>query len=214
MKFALKVNGVEELRRKVANVAECATAGTLTRRGLSAVGKIVTQSQKRMAPVRKPRVLRRKLRALQAKGVEIGKATKRASVVVKKFRRVEADFIGPRQLIKPGLVKRSIGYRVLKKDNAFIVKMGMNVGKKRSNKNFAPHASFVGSGTDQRYSFRPKAGQIGPNKINRGRMPPNRFIYDATNIVAVQAMKILEQHVQEDTVRAFKMSIRASRAGV
>lgn len=193
IKFGIRVNGVEELRRKMANVADCAISGAVTRRGLSEVGRIVTRQQKAMAPVRPKRI--KKFRSI---GLVDG---------------VRPD--GPLRYIPPGLVKRSIGYRVVRGKGSlkgsFVVKMGMNVGKKRRDKNFAPHAAFVGIGTKQRFSFRPKAGQIGPNKINRGVMPQNRFIYNATNVAAVSAMAALDKAVKEDMVRAYNLSLRASR---
>lgn len=205
MKLQIRVNGAEELRRKVANVAECAVAGTLTRRGLSEVGRIVTRAQKNMAPVRKGRVRLRALDKRLKKGMPIGKATRLSSVQVVRRRKKTGE------IIKPGLIRRSIGYRVLNVDGIFVVKMGMNVGKKKSNNNFAPHAAFVGVGTKQRFSFRPKPGQVGPNKINRGVMPKNPFIANATQFAAAAAIAALDKAVKEDTVRAFKLSLRASR---
>jgi hypothetical protein len=191
IKFGIRVNGVEELRRRVANVADCAISGAVTRRGLSEVGRIVTRQQKAMAPVRNKK-------SIKTRG-----------------KRLAAGVSGPQKFIKPGLVKRSIGYRVVRGKGSLqgtlVVKMGMNVGKKRSNNNFAPHAAFVGVGTQQRYAFRPRGNQIGPNKANRGRMPQNRFIYNAMNVAAVSAMAALDKAVKEDMVRAYNLSLRASR---
>jgi hypothetical protein len=217
IKFGIRVNGVEELRRRVANVADCAISGAVTRRGLSEVGRIVTRQQKAMAPVRKGRLVKRELHKRLARGMEIGKAVKLSTVPVLKTRgkRLAPGVSGPEKFIKPGLVKRSIGYRVARGKGSLkgslVLKMGMNVGKKRSNNNFAPHAAFVGVGTQQRYAFRPKANQIGPNKINRGIMPQNRFINDGMNVAAVSAMAALDKAVKEDMVRAYQLSLRASR---
>jgi hypothetical protein len=215
MKLQIKATGVEELRRAVANVAECAVAGTLTRRGLSEVGRIVTRAQKNMAPVRKGRLSLRKLDKRLQKGIEIGKATRLSTTKApSKMRKLGPDFIGPGREIKPGLIKRSIGYRVIRSkgmDAQFTVKMGMNVGKKRSNNNFAPHAAFVGSGTQQRYSNAAKSAFTGPQRVNRGRMPQNRFIADATLFASGAALAALDKAVKEDMVRAYKLSLRASR---
>lgn len=198
MRLSIRVSGVEELRRRVANVAECAVAGTLTRRGLSEVGRLVTRAQKNLAPVRKGRVRLRELDKRLKKGMAVGKATRLSSVAVTRVRKATGD------VIKPGLIKRSIGYRVLKKDGFFVVKMGMNVGKKRSNSNYAPHSAFVGKA---------KAGQPRKTKAgaNRGIMPANLFIANGTRFAARAAIKALEKAVAEDTVRAYKLSLRASR---
>ncbi len=199
MKLAIRVSGVEVLRRKVANVAECAVSGSLTRRGLSQVGQLVTRAQKNMAPIRKGRVRLRELDKRLKKGMPIGKATRLSSVPVKKVRKSTGE------AIKPGLIRRSIGYRVLKVDGSFVVKMGMNVGKKRSSSNFAPHAAFVGKEKDGQ----PRKTKAG---ANRGVMPRNLFIANGTRFAARVAINALDKAVKEDTVRAFNMSLRASRS--
>lgn len=215
MKLQIQVNGVEELRRKVANVAECAVAGTLTRRGLSDVGRIVTRAQKNMAPVRKGRVQLRKLDKRLKKGMAIGKATRLSTtkprVVLKEG---EAGLPVER---KPGLIKRSIGYRVLKQskgsDATFVVKMGMNVGKKRGSPNYAPHRMLVAFGTKERFTNGKLSGnEMGPKRgASRGVMPKNQFIHHATQFSAAAAIHALDKAVKEDTVRAYKLSLRASR---
>jgi hypothetical protein len=198
MKLQVRVSGVEVLRQKVANVAECAVAGTLTRRGLTKVGQIVTRAQENMASVRKGRVRLRELDKRLKKGMPIGKATRLSSVQVVRRRKKTGE------IIKPGLIRRSIGYRVLKVDGNFVVKMGMNVGKKRSSPNYAPHAAFVGKAS---------AGQPRKTKAgaNRGIMPANLFIANGTRFAAPAAIAALDKAVKEDTVRAFKLSLRASR---
>lgn len=211
MKLSIRVSGDEELRRKMANVADCSVSGTLTRRGLTQVGQIVTRVQKRMAPVRKGRLQMRKMKGRIGRGMEIGKAIRLSKVPVQRVRKMPADFIGPGRQIKPGLIKRSIGYRVSRVQGSFVVKMGMNVGKRRSNNNFAPHSAIVGVGTKQRFSFNPRPGEVGPNKINRGVMPQNRFIADATAVAAQSAIAALDKAVKEDTVRAYNLSLRSTR---
>lgn len=202
MKLQIRVSGVEELRRRVANVAECAVAGTLTRRGLSEVGRLVTRAQKNLAPVRKGRVRLRALDKRLKKGMAVGKATRLSSVAVVRRRKATGE------IIKPGLIKRSIGYRVVRRGSGpgavFQVKMGMNVGKKRSHSNFAPHSAFVG---------KERMGQPRKTKAgaNRGQMPANLFIANGTRFAAAAAIKALERAVAEDTVRAYKLSLRASR---
>lgn len=197
MKLQIKVNGVEELRRKFANVAEVAVSGTMTRRGLTDAARIVTRAQKNLAPVR-PKGTKR-FRSIGKVKTGVGY--------------VRPD--GPLRYIPPGLVKRSIGFRVIKpkgKDAQFMVKMGMNVGKKRSNKNFAPHAAFVGVGTQPRFSNgRLRGNEYGPSRVSRGRMPQNRFINDGTQFAAASAIAALDKAVKEDMVRAYKLSLRASR---
>lgn len=217
MRLQIKANGVDELRRKVANVAECAVAGTLTRRGLSDVGRIVTRAQKNMAPVRKGRILQRKLDKRLQKGMAVGKATRLSTVPINRVQKLDPDFIGPPRLRKPGLIKRSIGYRVLKQssgsDATFVVKMGMNVGKKRSHQNYAPHRMLVAFGTKERFTNGKLTGkEMGPKRgASRGRMPKNQFIHHATQFAAASAIAALDKAVKEDTVRAYRLSLRASR---
>lgn len=198
MKLAIRVSGVEVLRRKFANVAECAVSGSLTRRGMSEAARLVTRAQKNLAPVRKGRIQLRKLDARLKKGMAVGKATRLSSVPVVRRRKATGE------IIKPGLIRRSIGYRILKVDGSFMVKMGMNVGKKRSNSNFAPHSAFVGKA---------KTGQPRQTKAgaNRGVMPANLFIANGTRFAARAAIAALDRAVKEDTVRAFNLSLRASR---
>jgi hypothetical protein len=42
-------------------------------------------------------------------------------------------------------------------------------------------------------------------------MPQNRFINDGMNVAAVSAMAALDKAVKEDMVRAYQLSLRASR---
>lgn len=201
MKLAVRVSGVEVLRRKFANVAECAISGKLTRKGLTQAAQLITRAQKNLAPVRKGRVRLRELDKRLKKGMAVGKATRLSSVEVVKKRKATDE------RIKPGLIRRSIGYRILRRDGNFVVKMGMNVGKRRANSNFAPHSAFVGKA---------KAGQDRKTKAgaSRGRMPSNTFIANGTRFAAPAAIRALDKAVKEDTVLAFNLSLRASREGV
>lgn len=206
MKLQIRVSGVETLRQRIKNVGDCATVGALTRRGLTQVGQIVTRAQKNFAPVRKGRVRLRELDKRLKKGMAVGKATRLSSVQVTKFRKNPAE--GQKREIKPGLIKRSIGYRVVRRgsgsDAAWVVKMGMNVGKKRSNNNHAPHAAFVGKA---------KAGTPRKTKAgaNRGIMPSNIFISNGMRFAAPAAIAALDKAVKQDMVRAYNLSLRASR---
>ena len=203
MKLAIRVSGVEVLRQRVRNAAECATSGALTRRGLGEVGRIVTRAQKNLAPVRKGRVRQRELDKRLKKGMAVGKATRLSSVAVNKFRALPKGTIGPRRLIKPGLIKRSIGYRIIRGKDVLTLKMGMNVGKKRSHANYAPHRSFVGKGTKQRKT---KPG------ANRGVMPRNFFIANAYQFAAASAIAALNKTVGEDMRSAFNLQLRPASA--
>jgi hypothetical protein len=202
MKLQIRVSGVEVLRSRLRNVGECAITGALTRRGLTQVGQLVTRAQKNLAPVRKGRIRLRQLDKRLKKGMAIGKATRLSSVQVVRRRKKTGE------LIKPGLIKRSIGYRVVRRgskaDAVWQVKMGMNVGKKRANNNFAPHAAFVGKAT---------AGQERKTKAgaSRGQMPSNLFIPNGTRFAAAAAISALDKAVKEDMVRAYNLSLRASR---
>lgn len=211
MRLQIRVSGADVLRQRIRNVGECASVGALTRRGLTQVGQLVTRAQKNLAPVRKGRIRLRQLDKRLKKGMAVGKATRLSSVQVTKFRKNPAE--GQKREIKPGLIKRSIGYRVVRRgsgaDAVFQVKMGMNVGKKRSNNNHAPHAAFVGKAS---------AGQPRKTKAgaNRGIMPSNMFIPNGTRFAAAAAIAALDKAVKEDTVRAYNLSLRATRgfAGV
>jgi hypothetical protein len=148
------------------------------------------------------------------KGMEVGKATRLSSVVIPKTRgaRLKAGVSGPQKFIRPGLVKRSIGYRVQRRQGYFLVKMGMNVGKKKVSDNFAPHAAILGASKRQpRYSNKFN-GSVGPHRMFRGIMPRNTFIANATRFAAPAAIKALDAAVKADTVRAFNLSLRASRS--
>lgn len=194
MKLAIRVSGADLLRQRMTALSELAGSDRLVRKGMSDAARIVSRAQKNLAPVRKGRVQMRQLDKRLKKGMAIGKATRLSSVPVVKRRAKTGD------IIKPGLLKRSIGFRVKKEKgtNSYSVVIGANVGKKRSNPNNAPHAAFVGSGTKQRYAFRPKAGTIGPRKANRGIMPPNYYISNALRFAAPAALKALEAGVQAE----------------
>lgn len=196
MKARILIDGTQQLRERMIGLAEAAKTDRFVRKGMSNAARIVARAQKNMAPVRKGRVQVRKLNKLLQKGVSSSKALQRSSVAVAKFRAIPVDkktgtrSIGPRRFIPPGLLKRSIGFRVKKERGTgeYSVVIGANVGKKRRNPNNAPHAAFVGSGT------KPRKG--------RGTMPGNPYISVATNFAAPAAMKALEAGVHAEIAAA------------
>lgn len=195
----ISTTGTKQLRSKMIEMADLAKTDKLVRKGMTDAARIVANAQKNMAPVRKGRVQLRKLNRALQKGATLSTATRRSSVAVSKFRAIPMVKVnkfekvrpdGPQRFILPGLLKRSIGFRVKKgKDGEFRVVIGANVGKKRSNKNNAPHAAFIGSGTKVRAT---KAG------ANRGAMPPNSYINTATNFAAGPAIQALERGVKAE----------------
>lgn len=187
MKARILIDGAQQLRERMSEMAELAKTDRFVRKGMSNAARIIARAQKNMAPVRKGRVQLRALDKRLKKGMAIGKATRLSSVPVVKTRKATGESI------KPGLLKRSIGYRVKKVQGEYTVVIGANVGKKRKNPNNAPHAAFVGSGSKPRQT---KSG------ANRGTMPANPYISVATNFAAAAALKALEAGVREEVAAA------------
>jgi len=215
----LDILGAAQLRERLKELGEAGNTGTLVRKGMSDAGRLIARAQKERAPVRQGRVSMRKLKRNIAAGQSLTKARSGATSIVKKFRAIakvktENGFerpAGPRQYIPPGLLKRSIGYRVRKVKGVWQIVSGANVGKKRKDKNFAPHRAFVGSGTVQRYSnkFNDK---IGPQRVNRGRMPANPYIMAGLNAAAGAALKALEAGVRAFMNVTLKSRLLARRS--
>jgi hypothetical protein len=183
VKARILIDGDKQLRAQMEELSELAYSDKLVRGGMSDAARIIARSQKNMAPVRK--------NPMQKKFRSIGKVKTDRGYV-------RPD--GPLRLIPPGLLKRSIGFRV-KRDRAsgtVSVVVGANVGKKKRNPNNAPHAAFVGSGTIQRFSNKFSKKRVGPLRANRGIMPPNDYISVATNFAAPAAMKALEAGVRAE----------------
>lgn len=184
MKVQILIDGEQRLRERMIQLADKAKTDKFVRKGMSDAARLVARAQQNMAPVRPVRV--KKFRS-------IGKVKTAAGYV-------RPD--GPLRFIPPGLLKRSIGFRVKKEKGtggSYSVVIGANVGKKKKNPNNAPHAAFVGSGTVQRYSNgRQSARFHGPTRVNRGIMPANPYISIATNFAAPAALKALEAGVQAE----------------
>lgn len=195
MKVSVSIDGATQLQQRFADVAEAGLTGRLLRKGMSNTGRILTNAYKNSAPVRRGRVQVRKLNRLLQRGVSSSTALRRSSVQVVKVRRMNADFIGPRNQIKPGQLKRSIHFRIRKSQSGvFILRSGMNVGLKRNDHRRAPHAHLVGLGTKRR-------DKSGPN---RGIMPQNKFIATATNFAAAAAMNALDAGFNQEVVSVLK----------
>jgi hypothetical protein len=192
VKTRIYISGVAQVRQKCAELAERAGTSPTIRKALSNAAAWISINQKMRAPIRAPIIQKRKYNKLIAKGKSDTFASFKSGVVQKKVRAATG------KEIKPGLLRRSIGYRVQKKAGAWQVVVGANVGKKRKNPNNAPHAAFVGSGTKQRYAFRPRGGVVGPRKDNRGVMPPNSYIMRGFMAASSGAMERLETGVRQE----------------
>lgn len=220
MQIQADITGFDRLQRRVARLAEPARQSKIVRRGISEASALVAKAQRNMAPVRKARVRLRQLdrnmrlrrtRNPETKQVRFGrwsvaKATARASVAQRKFRAIRkvggVRPEGPRELIKPGQLKRSIHSRVRVLAGGLFAKAGMNVGLKRNDRRRAPHGHFVALGTALRRTKRRLStkgkGKKTWNAASRGVMPANSFIRDASAMVAAQARRLLERRVRED----------------
>lgn len=181
MTIGIDIIGTQELRKRMADLETLARNGSrLVRKGMSNAGRLIHQAQKVRAPVRQAKISIRKTRELIAKGRSLTAARKGASRVQKKFRKTGEE-------IRPGLLKRSLGYRVRKKDGYWQVVIGANVGKKRDNPNFAPHSNLQG-GTKVRKTA---------SGAKRGRTYPNLYIATGLHAASGQALKALEMGVKE-----------------
>lgn len=180
MNLSLDIIGTMQLRKRMVELESLAKGSRLIRKGMGNAGRLIHQAQKARAPVRQARISVRKTRELIAKGRSLTAARKGASRVQKKFRKNGDE-------IKPGLLKRSLGYRIRKKDGLYQVVIGANVGKKRDNPNYAPHSVLQG-GTKVRKT---KAG------ANRGRTYPNLYIKAGLHAASGAALKALEAGVKE-----------------
>lgn len=183
MTVSVYISGVEKVRQRVGELAQRAGSSPPVRKGLSSAGAWISTNQKLRAPVRTPIQRKRIFNKLIAKGKSTGFAAFKAGTVQKKFRSATG------QQIKPGLLRRSIGYRVRKRQGEWQVVIGANVGKKKVNPNFAPHRAFVGSGTRHRET---RSG------ARRGFMPPNSYIIRGFMAASHGALERMELGVQQE----------------
>lgn len=212
-----RTEGMDRLQKRFHALESSVRTSKVVRRGASQAVALIAKAQRNLAPVRRGRVsiralnkaVRRKKGRVTPEG--LAKATKKATREHRKFRSIPlVDGVrpdGPRTTIKPGQIRRSIGYRVTIRKEAVTAKAGMNVGKKKSNPSFAPHATIVGSMrhkprfTKGRMKHRASAASRGKphfKKAYRGIMPDNTFVYDAFRMAAPSALRILNKSVRED----------------
>lgn len=226
IQIAANVQGFEALQARVYALADDARRSKIIRRGISEAIALIARQQKNLAPIRKPRLQARTLERILAKKRrpsvdQISRATKRASVVQKKFRSIgmhkHVPKIGPKEIIPPGQLKRSIHSRTklipASKGGGMIAKAGPNVGVKRRNRNFAPHAHLVSLGTKLRKTV--SKSTIWNRRTHwsqsRGKMPANPYIKQARSIASGPALKLLERRVREDIVLSIqRANARAS----
>lgn len=201
--------GIPKLQARVQQLAFYALTNKVVRRGISEAAAVVARSIKNAAPVRKPRVSVRILDKLMKRrrgwvgqgGQNLSKATRKASIVQKKLRKIRGGGMGPRELIEPGLLKRSVHSRVIARQSVLYAKAGVNVGLRPNDRRRAPHAHLVAWGTKLR---RTKLKGSRPGHIT-GRMPKSDFAKYAAESAVPRAMRLLESRVKED----FRASIRA-----
>lgn len=184
MKVRIQLYGIPDLKGRVIALAELAKTDKVARKGMSNAARIVARYQKGAAPVRQNKN-QKKFKAI-------------AKVVVGGVRMRP---IGPQLLLPPGVLQRSIGYRVKKEKGTggeYSVVIGANVGKKKKSPNFAPHAAFVGSGTVERSVKSWRGMPLHGEQANRGKMRPNPYIRRATALAVPAAMKAIEDGVHAE----------------
>lgn len=217
MNVTARMTGMERLQKRFIALEDSIRTSKVVRRGASEAVSIVARAQKSLAPIRKGRLsvralnkaVRKKKGKLTPEG--LAKATKKATREHRKFRSIPlVDGVrpaGPRTLIKPGSIRRSIGSRVIVRKAFVTAKAGMNVGKKKSNPNYAYHATIVGSMrhkeryTHRRMKHKPDAtSRKKPRykKAYRGIMPDNTFILDAFRMTSRSALNALNRAVKAD----------------
>jgi hypothetical protein len=223
MRIGLDITATHQLRQRLAAIVDRNKyrPSPPVRKGMSNAGRLIARAQKERAPVRQGRVSIRKLKRNIAAGQSLVKARAGATTVVKKFRSIgrvktSEGYVrpdGPLRYIPPGLLKRSIGFRVRSKEGVWQIVTGANVGKKRKSPNFAPHRAFVGSGTVQRFSNgRLKGNEYGPKRVNRGRMPANPYIMAGLHASSSGALRAVEAGIQVEMNQALKGRLVAARA--
>lgn len=223
IQIAAKVQGFEALQARVIALSDDARRSKFIRRGVSEAIALIAKQQKNLAPIRKPRLQVRTLERILSKKKrpsvdQISRATRRASVVQKKFRAIgmhkHVPKIGPKEIIPPGLLKRSIHSRTkllpASKGGGMFAKAGPNVGVKKRNRNFAPHAHLVSLGTKMRKTVSKSTvwNRQTHWSQSRGKMPSNAYIKQARSTASGPALKLLERRVRED----FAMAVQRANA--
>lgn len=181
MNAQLHVDGLTRLQSRTEELLGSVRNGKLVIRGLREGASIIAKAGRKFAPVRKRLSVRLLRKFTKRKGHNLTNATKRAT---KAYGRKD---------IPPGGLKKSIKFRVkaTKTGGLSIAKAGMNVADKLANRK-ARHGHLVALGTKER---KHKSGK----KV--GRMKPNPFFRDATNLAAPQAIRTLERRVLGDITR-------------
>lgn len=120
------------------------------------------------------------------------------------------------KVVYPGrTLKRSIGKPVFSRGTGkrisqqrVVAKVGANTGRKLTDPDaggagFAHHAHLVALGTRRRTTGEVKGKPTGGPYLNRGTMPANPFIAQATDAKAAEALDVLEKTILADIEKAW-----------
>lgn len=167
----MDLEGIDKIHQRVNQIRVWYDDGPIVKAPIRAAARVIAAAQRQRAPIRpKTDLKRRAIRKVKVDGLWLRPQ-------------------GPQELIKPGQLKRAIKYSVRTRKGELKAKVGMNVGMRKYDKRRAPHGHLVALGTKKR---RTSTG------ANRGVMPQNTFVRDATLSVSSAALTAMEQGIKKE----------------